>query len=536
MKLYKTLQLYILVHAILLSCTDKIGEQTDAGSLIDGVPEGNITIPVLPDRTSVIKNPLTGWVMYGSATDDPSYWDREIYVPNIGKNVKVIDYASACYIRTGWSNFNPEDNVYVWEQPDSKLYKMIKGAEERNMPIAFRIVVDGRDQGLNTPQFVFDAGADFYLENDRFPDRKTPYPTDPVFRKYYEKFVEALAREFNDPDKTAFIDAYGLGKWGEGHSVIYEPGGKTTDKTLEYANETMEWITGLYSKYFTKVPLVINYHRHIGYTPSDGAKPSPGSDERMQTAIEHGYCVRSDAFGMNNTSWGYGIWEKQFAAKCNELKIPIIMEGGWLVNSSSYWNDDAGYREGHPEDVRKGEYDASMEARVNMMDFRVRGETDSWFMDAFQYVQRFVEEGGYRLYPDVVSVPESVRTGDNVTVTSTWVNLGWGVCPVNLKQWDQKYKVAYALLDLQSGNPVKVFVDDGSDLSTWIKGSPVSYTFDIDLEGIPIGAYMWGIGIVDVTKIDESGFPEIGINMAVTAKMLTDAGWAKLTALTVMPK
>ena len=29
-----------------------------------------------------------------------------------------------------------------------------------------------------------------------------------------------------------------------------------------------------------------------------------------------------------------------------------------------------GYRRGHPEDVRQGEFDVSAEARVNMMDFR----------------------------------------------------------------------------------------------------------------------------------------------------------------------
>lgn len=110
------------------------------------------------DKKTVLHNPLNGWVMYGSASGDPSYWDREVYVSELGKNVRVRDYASACYIRTNWRTFNPSDGVYAWRDPSTKLYKMIHGALDRGLPIAFRVVVDGRDQGENTPSFVFIMG------------------------------------------------------------------------------------------------------------------------------------------------------------------------------------------------------------------------------------------------------------------------------------------------------------------------------------------------------------------------------------------
>lgn len=58
----------------------------------------------------------------------------------------------------------------------------------------------------------------------KYPDGKTPMPQDPIFQRYYEKFVAALAEEFNDPEYTSFIDGYGLGKWGEGHSVGLQQG------------------------------------------------------------------------------------------------------------------------------------------------------------------------------------------------------------------------------------------------------------------------------------------------------------------------
>ncbi|MFR0773725.1 MAG: hypothetical protein ACLSH3_07955 [Alistipes finegoldii] len=114
---------------------------------------------------------------------------------------------------------NPADGEYAWKNPDSKVYKLVQAARERKLPIAFRVVVDGRDQGANTPQFVYDAGAEYAVSEPKFPDRKTPMPQDPVFQRYYEKFVEAFAAEFNDPENTSFIDGYGLGKWGEGSAA-----------------------------------------------------------------------------------------------------------------------------------------------------------------------------------------------------------------------------------------------------------------------------------------------------------------------------
>lgn len=198
-------------------------------------------------------------------------------------------------------------------------------------------MVDGRDQGANTPQFVYDAGAEYAMSEPKYPDRKTPMPQDPIFQRYYEKFVAALAEEFNDPEYTSFIDGYGLGKWGEGHSVAYNKDDVSAvdENTETVKREVLDWITKLYAKHFTKVPLVINYHRVLGHPTSQGTA-NPNSESLVALAISNGYCIRSDAFGMNNSSWGYSTWEKAIAAQWR-YKVPIIMEGGYIVSSHSYW-------------------------------------------------------------------------------------------------------------------------------------------------------------------------------------------------------
>lgn len=516
----------LLLVSVAVSACACAKEQAQTGGGDDGGTDCKTTVKISPDRTTVLKNPLNGWVMYVSGTADPSYFDTKIYVPDLGREVYVRDYASACYIRTGWKNLNPAKGQYAWDDPTSSIGKLVNRAEELGLPIAFRVVVDGRDQRENTPQFVFDDGAEYWLSDAKYPDRKTPIAIDPIWRKHYETFVKAFAARFNDPQKTAFIDAYGLGKWGEGHNVCYEQNNAVSDRTSEYKAETMRWITGLYADNFTKIPLVINYHRQIGHPVSEGRNAQPDSETVLQIALDNGYCLRSDAFGMNNQDWGYNDWEKAYAMKW-ALRVPILMEGGYIVSSHSYWNDPAGYRKGYPGDVRAGEFNSSMEAKVNTMDFRVGDETKSWFEDAFEYVGRFVAEGGYRLYPTSVSFPSAVKFGDNVTVGHSWTNLGWGYCPVNLPQWDYKYKVGVALLD-SNDKPVKVVVATDTDLSKWLKGEIASYKTAVEIKGVAVGAYTWAVGIVDTTRDNA-----IGIRPAAAAKNVTADGWVRAGTVTV---
>ena len=501
----------------LFGCTKTEGAESESGSK---EKDGYKTVKITVDRKTVLRNPLNGWVMYGSASYDPSYWDKECYVSELAQNVKVSDYASACYIRTNWRTFNPEDGVYAWRDPSTKLYGMIHGAWDRGLPIAFRIVVDGRDQGANTPQFVYDAGAGYYLENEKYPDRKTPYPQDPVFQQYYEKLIAELAKDFNDPEKTAFIDAYGLGKWGEGHNVVYEPDNAITENTEKLKYEVMDWITDVYSKNFTKVPLLINYHRVIRHPTSDG-KANENSEALLNLAVGKGYSLRQDAFGMTDY---YRDWERAYASSWM-YKRPIIMEGGWIVNQHSYWNDSRGYRKGHPEDVRQGEYDDSRVAKVAMMDFRVGDETESWFKDAFSLVQKFVSEGGYRLYPEQFILPEKAKSGELVTLEHKWRNIGWGYFPNNIPQWNYRYKVAFALLDSQD-NVCLEYVDKNCEPSKWVDGNTNSYKSDI-LVQVPAGSYSWAVAIVNT---DDENKPAIKL---AAKGAISEDGWLKLMEVTV---
>ncbi len=276
-------------------------------------------------------------------------------------------------------------------------------------------------------------------------------------------------------------------------------------------------MTDLYTRCFTNVPLVINYHRLVGH-PASWGSANENSAKLLTSAINKGYSLRQDAFGMTDY---YQNWERQFATTWT-YKRPIIMEGGWITGGTHrYWIDPSGkYRENHPEDVRQGEFDDSAEAHVNMMDFRAGYETETWFTLSFGLVQRFIAEGGYRLYPDQVYLPGSFKKGAQVTISHRWRNLGWGYFPNNIPQWNYKYKVAFALLD--AGDNVKaVWVDKECEPSGWLKDTPASYDFKTTVDVAP-GTYKWAVAIVDTTK-DNIPAIQLALNEDKTA-----TGWTIL--------
>ncbi|MFT3751542.1 MAG: hypothetical protein QM800_01220 [Paludibacter sp.] len=170
----------------LAPCSCKSNQPDD-----DGTTTGTL-VKTKYNKTKFLRNPLNGWVMYASGSADVSYWDTEFWVTDIAKTVKVRDYAFACYIRTNWATFNPSDGVYAWRDPSTKIGSLVKGAKDRGLPIAFRIVVDGRDQGMNTPEWVYNAGAKYYLENASYPTRRTPYPEDPVFQAILQQIHQSI--------------------------------------------------------------------------------------------------------------------------------------------------------------------------------------------------------------------------------------------------------------------------------------------------------------------------------------------------------
>ena len=514
------------------SCSDK--DDLDATGYSWNVT-GNKIVNIKPERSKFLRNPLQGWNIYtgiGSGMMD-NFWDIYDNFDSSEGKVKVSDYGTTLYIRGAWSDFNPEEGVYIWQdgvnaEPAKRFRMLVNGAKERNLKLAFTFVVDSRDKHYNfTPDYVREAGCKGYVTTTGSVQVWSPYPDDPIFQEKYAKFLQDFAAKYNDPDITNYVSGFGLGKWGETHTLKYwaVDNKEKTEKETKY--EVFEWITDLMAKTFTKVPIFINYHRCLLSSSSfDGANLDDTAD-LIDRAVKKGFSLRHDAFGMKQY---YKDWERGIATTYR-YQCPFIMEGGWVKSSHGSSIKGDGYAD--YAEVRKGEFDEGKGANVNMMDFRFSsspqtGETHSWFNSAFKLVKEFIADGGYRLYPDKVSLPENASSNGKVVLTHRWSNLGWGYCPTNLPQWNQKYKVAFALLDKTTEKSVKVFVDPNPEISDWVQGTPHTYKTELTLSDVTPGQYEWAVGIVDTTKDNA-----IGIIISARDEYQTEDGWVKLSDVTI---
>lgn len=568
---------FALFSLLGISCSEKPSPDSEKNGWGSDIPEGNVEVSVLSDRKTVLRNPLSGWVIYAPLMDDvDAFWNAYDNMHSSSGTVRVSDYATVLYLRGSWTDFNPEEGVYIWQDgidmekyPKAKSLKALEeGAKQRDLKLAFTLKTDSRDaNAFCTPEYVRDKmiakyGADsnkpleeYYVNPGKDGIAHTnlgffvftlgsvpryywsPYPDDPVFQEWYGKFINALADEYNDPEKTMFISGLGMGKWGEYHTCVYSTG--YNDSTPREA--VFNWVTDLYVNAFDRIPVVTNYHKFVGCTYSEGEKADPNSASLLASAIEKGFCMRHDAFGMKSKSWGYSTWEKEFIANWT-YKVPVLGEGGWVQGSHDYSSDYANVRE-----LREGEYNEMNGAYVTMMDLRYSdnvptGETYSWFNDAFDLVTRFVEEDCYRVYPDKLTIPSKIINGKEYTIQHRWLNLGHAYCPTNIKQYKDRFKVAFAILNTSTGKIAgsaetgyNIFLDENACPHEWTSGR-MSYDFKISPDHIPAGPYDLAVGIVDLYLSDPaSGDYKIGIHLGAQGDF-TEDGWLKLGKVSVADK
>ncbi len=530
---------WMLAAAAMLVLAGCNNDGTDEGPDGSGTePVAGKTVKVTPDRTTMLRNPLSGWVLYSGLGDGlaDNYWDiyDRLECNGVPEGfVKVSDYASILLIRVRWSQANPERGKYIWEDDvdtkEARRFRMlVEGAKERNLKLAFNFTADSRDFHFNmVPEYVREdieaEGRTVYESTTGTASHVwTPYPDDPVFQRHYATFMREFAKEFDNSDITAFIGGFGVGLWGEYHTCIYSTGDETPRE------EVYDWLVDLWADTFKNIPMMCQVHRWIGSTRQSWGKGEfdPESERLIAKAVDKGYSLQSAAFGMRTY---FSDWEKRVLAS-HRYSAPAVSEGGWVRGSHTLAAIQAdGYQDWG--DVRRGEYEDAIGSCVNTMDFRYNSniavsETWSWFNEAFEYVQKFISEGCYRLYPQQVTLPEQIAAGDDVTVAHRWVNLGHSYCPSNIPQYHDKWRVAFALLDKQTEKPVKMWLDGEARPCHWIKGKAKNYRLTFKAEDVAAGDYKWAVGIVDTEK-------ENSIGIYCAAKDVTSEGWVRLCDVTV---
>ncbi len=452
--------LTIMLAAVLMSCAGAREES------VFGIISNAETCPI-PDTVSVLRNPCCGWGLYddadGEVSDARQYWEKQD---------GAAKYASFFYLRWRWSDMEPEEGKYAWLY-DENYKALIQGALDRGLHLAFRIYIHGMDNlRPGTPDFVRQAGA----KGCKAGGHWTPYIDDPVFQEKLAAFIKAFAKEYDNPAIVDFVDGVNAGWWGECHHLnLGNPDNKEA---------VLHWFTDTYGKAFQKVPLIMPVCSEFGF------------DTEMRIAVgRNGYAFRRDGLGSR--------WFNP-AEKANVRKL---FPGTLLIGESCYWKGDLTDVPHFQDDlynfktwrqVLEATYNDAVNFHFNTLDLRQPLEAERWLTKAPDLVEAFIRNGGYRIAPKVISAPKRLRNGSKAVIAHRWENTATGFFPNSNRRWNYKYRVAFALLDAD-GNPCKVYVDNQSDPSEFIKGNVVDYIFNIEAVDIAPGTYTWATSIVDTS-------------------------------------
>ncbi|MBV5348107.1 hypothetical protein JZU61_00295 [bacterium] len=421
------------------------------------------------DTTSVLRNPCVGWAIYCEGWEFENTW-RSIYpqvnAVNFWKQMDSVyahKYATHIYIRILWSALEPEEGKYAWIY-SKEFIKFIQEAKKRDLKLSFRVYCSTKSRTEEgTPKYVFDAGATYSWDyGKRFGKEyqiRDAYMDDPVFLEKFEKFVEAFAQKFDDPDVTDYVDGFGVGWWGEGHH------NNIRDK--DNLPMLIDKITGFYYKYFKNIITVYNLaHGH--------PDPTVISDFEMAKELvyeQRGFIPRRDGLGSHWFSRG----DRDMMHYYFFPNSPLIGEGCyWLSNPVENLDpksslDTRFAMKDWPVTLKKG-LDDALNFHYNTFDLRVPSEAKILIEDMPDQVQRFINHGGYRFIPENITFSNSASVGGNISVTHTWKNSGVGLLPNNHPNWNKKYKVAFALLDPKDKRIIYQSIIENSNPGTWIKG------------------------------------------------------------------
>lgn len=469
------------------------------------------------------QNPAMGWVVYieesyadlsnGKACDGltpEEYWQAYDRLCAEGDLKPAI-----LYIRLSWNCLEREEGSYAWREKNNPVYRLIQGAEERKLQLAFRIVLDSADSREQAvPEYVFTAGAG---KHKKYPEREKSCPdayiNDPVFLGKFERFLAAFAETFDDGSWTAYIDAEGMGDWGEVNRVFYDP-------AISDGEAAVDAIIDLYRKYFHEVLLGAQFGSDYGYSYGE----------------THGCILRRDSFGSpqwlpdtdkESINRHFMAGNSVYTESCyHGLQHELGDAGRWqTVNRINGWPLGK---------VLQRVADDAIACHANTLDYRMLSDMECWVKDYPEGTDVFALQCGYRLTPVKITIPESVPVNGKLEITHSWKNNGIGRFPNNRRGWDYKYRVAFALFDEVTGEQKCIWITPGDvEPADWIRElGECEYQTVFSLpEDLEMGQYDIGCAIVNTKRENR---PEIQFATAGMEK--NSEGWYVFGKLNICEK
>ena len=300
----KNMNLFHIFHSIRFSCYSKFWWLVVCSIIgCSTATAQHTSIKIFePDTTSVLRNPFTGWALYCEGWEFEKTWRvpyPQVNPVNFWKQMDSISaqkYSTHLYIRILWSALEPEEGKYAWIY-NPEFIQFIEEAKKRDLKLAFRVYASTKSRSEEgTPKYVFDAGATYSWESTTKLGKefnlRDAYVDNPIWLGKFEKFIEAFAKKYDNPDITDFIDGYGVGWWGEGHHI----------NLMDKDNLPMLIVrmSGMYYKNFKNIITVYN----LAYKHPDPTVVSDFDLAKELVYEQRGFLPRRDGLGSHWFSKG----------------------------------------------------------------------------------------------------------------------------------------------------------------------------------------------------------------------------------------
>jgi len=435
---------FILAVCLLVSasaCAEKGGQTVDKDVIDPAVQvqpasavmnsDGTVTM-TYTDTDLTLHNPQMGWQILMQIDEVLNYG-----VP-IG-----YDFVELC---ASWDRLEPEEGRFDWEKLDLALAK-IKTAGV-SVELRLYLMQDDVWKYDGVPSWIYDKyNIPFQIVKEVvFPGRDEPIETkhpvysDQLYQEKMRNFVNAFAAHYKDGDFD-MVDMLSYSMYGE-WDCGWNPYDWKGDRELK--SKTLHQLVQIYIDAFkdfslTKIVMCISAVNG-GKDKYEDYKIETGHDLAMaQPNFGIRYCGVGDydAVGMPGH-----LVDEFFPA------TPVTAETwyGWDPDKYDIDRTLQSFYRYHCNAIAFGMYMGNAEL--------VKASYSDMFKSGLKTM-------GYRLLPQSLQFPTSVKAGESFTMKSLWSNLGVGVC------W-RKYPLTLSLQNAK-GEVVWTGTDDNFDQTRWVK-------------------------------------------------------------------
>ncbi len=439
------------------------------------------------DDKRVLENPNKGW--YYHYIDNGV--SRSKYRDDIadGYYMEDIPGLNIIYLRVDWADIEKADGIFDWTYIDN----IIDNWSKRGYKFTFRFVTyEGPGIRYASPEWVFkDKGAkcrEIEWESENIFE---PVYDDPIFLKYFERFLAECAKRFDGNPLVEYMDVSGFGTWGEFHTYM--------GSNITYPFETLKNYVDMSIRNFPNTQLLCNYGVIV-----EGPQDDIIQKRMIDYCSQMGVGLRCDSINvkMYSEMYGYNSLQTPDLYSFFYDKSPVDLEHEHLSGTSNErFRDGFSYLE------------ALKQAHATYTGFH--GAISEWY-PKYKHLHDYIANRlGYWYFIDGYALPNEVYSNATAVLTIDVHNSGFSVA----------YNKYEAKLKLVANNGDSFHVTcSGCDNTHWMPNERCTENIRLKFDNIPDGEYLVYFGLFD--KYNRA------VEFAIKQKHITD-GYINLGSIKV---